>query len=42
MKEMKANIGNDGARRKLNGMGRPVVARHFADDTVSFAENEGE
>ena len=42
MREMKAKVGNIGARLKLNGEGWAVVACLFADDTVLLAESEGE
>ena len=34
MKEIKANVGNVGARLKINGIRWAVVACLFADDTV--------
>ena len=40
MREMKAKVGNIGARLKMNGNGWAVVACLFADDTVLFAESK--
>ena len=42
MREMKAKVGNIGARLKLNEKGWAVVACLFADYTVLLAESERE
>ncbi len=40
MKEMKAEMGNVGARLKVNGVDWSMVACLFTDDTVLFSESE--
>ena len=42
IREMKAKVGNVGARLKVNGVGWSVVTCLFADDTVLLAESERE
>ena len=42
MREMKAKVGNIGARMKLSGCDWEVTASLFADDTVLLADSERE
>lgn len=42
MRELRAKVGNVGARLKVNGGSWPVAACLFADDTVLLAESESE
>ncbi len=42
MREMKAKVGKVGARMKLNGVDRSVIACMFADDIMLLAVNEME
>lgn len=42
MKEMKASIEKVGAKMKLDGMDRVVMAHLIANNTLSIAENKGD
>lgn len=42
MRQMEDKVGSVGARLRLNGVGRPVVASLFADDTILLAESSKE